>query len=245
MTDLVMSETTGGGEPTSRLEQALGRPIRVNWELVAWIALVAVTMATRLWFLGDRAMSHDESLHTFYSWRLFQRRGLRARPHDARTLAVSPGRPGVLPIRGKRLHGTPADSVPGPGPGIVAAPGAPLPGHGGRLGRRRHPGAVADGHVLHPLYSPRHSRRILHRPDLRIALPFPRFPQGGLDRGCRRGRGRGHYLGRDGLHHGFLAGRLPDHGRSGRAHRAAGGRVAGGGLGYRWFGAAHLCHYGQ
>jgi predicted membrane-bound mannosyltransferase/DNA-binding beta-propeller fold protein YncE len=60
------------GSPTERL---LGRTLRVNWELVGWLALLAATLATRLWFLGQRAMSHDESLHTFYSWRLFNGEG--------------------------------------------------------------------------------------------------------------------------------------------------------------------------
>ncbi len=75
MTNTVMTDANGGGQPSSHLERALGRTIQVNWELVAWIALVAVTMATRLWFLGARAMSHDESLHTFYAWRLFNGEG--------------------------------------------------------------------------------------------------------------------------------------------------------------------------
>jgi DNA-binding beta-propeller fold protein YncE len=58
-----------------RLERWLGRPVHVNWEVVAWVALVVVAAALRLWFLGNRAMSHDESLHVFYSWRLFNGEG--------------------------------------------------------------------------------------------------------------------------------------------------------------------------
>lgn len=53
------------------LDRSLSRSVTINWELVAWIVLLAVAILTRLYHLGDRAMSHDESLHTFYSWKLF------------------------------------------------------------------------------------------------------------------------------------------------------------------------------
>lgn len=57
------------------LDRLLRRPVVVNWELLGWLLLLVAAVATRLWFLGDRAMSHDESLHTFYSWRLYNGEG--------------------------------------------------------------------------------------------------------------------------------------------------------------------------
>ena len=38
---------------------------------MTWLGLLAVTLVTRLYELGHRVMSHDESLHVYYSWKLF------------------------------------------------------------------------------------------------------------------------------------------------------------------------------
>jgi predicted membrane-bound mannosyltransferase/sugar lactone lactonase YvrE len=59
----------------SELDRDLTRRLTVNWELVAWVTVFALALLTRLWGLGDRAMSHDESLHTYYSWKLFMGEG--------------------------------------------------------------------------------------------------------------------------------------------------------------------------
>ena len=40
-----------------------------SWEAWAYIALIAVALATRLWDLGARALNYDEVLHAWYSWR--------------------------------------------------------------------------------------------------------------------------------------------------------------------------------
>ena len=58
----------------------LSRAINVNWEIVLWSVIVILAVVTRLWGLGDRAMSHDESLHTFYSWKLFIGEGYQHDP---------------------------------------------------------------------------------------------------------------------------------------------------------------------
>ena len=46
----------------------------------AWLALLAVAAALRLWDLGTRVLSHDESLHAFYSFELFTRGTYRHDP---------------------------------------------------------------------------------------------------------------------------------------------------------------------
>lgn len=56
------------------------RTVPMNRETVAWAVILAVALITRLWELGDRAMSHDESLHTFYSWKLFAGEGYQHDP---------------------------------------------------------------------------------------------------------------------------------------------------------------------
>ena len=41
------------------------------WELTTYGSLILVAGVMRLWDLGSRAMHHDESLHSFYSWKLY------------------------------------------------------------------------------------------------------------------------------------------------------------------------------
>lgn len=42
--------------------------LTLTWELAAWVALFFSAVITRFWNLGARVMSHDESLHVYYSW---------------------------------------------------------------------------------------------------------------------------------------------------------------------------------
>ncbi|MFN8423262.1 MAG: TIGR03663 family protein, partial [Anaerolineae bacterium] len=53
---------------------------RWNWETIGWVVVLAATVFTRLYLLGKRGMSHDESLHTFYSWQLAVGKGYRHDP---------------------------------------------------------------------------------------------------------------------------------------------------------------------
>jgi len=68
----------------NRLDQSLCRPLshllRLDWEKVLYIVLVVLALLTRLAGLGDRVQSHDESLHTKYSWDLFAGFGYRHTP---------------------------------------------------------------------------------------------------------------------------------------------------------------------
>ena len=57
-------------EQPDALNRWLARAYTVNWELVAYIAIFVLAIITRFVNLGVRVMSHDESLHTYYSWRL-------------------------------------------------------------------------------------------------------------------------------------------------------------------------------
>ena len=40
-------------------------------EIAAWLVLLTLALVSRFYDLGTRAMSHDEGLHTWYSWQLF------------------------------------------------------------------------------------------------------------------------------------------------------------------------------
>ncbi len=47
---------------------------RTRWEILAWVALVALALALRLIDLGDRPFHHDESQDAYFSW-IFRDRG--------------------------------------------------------------------------------------------------------------------------------------------------------------------------
>ena len=52
----------------------------LNWEIVLYAALFIIAFFTRFYDLGARVMSHDESLHTVYSWNLYAGRGYQHDP---------------------------------------------------------------------------------------------------------------------------------------------------------------------
>ncbi len=54
--------------------------LRLNWEKLAWIALVLLAFLLRVYDVGARTMSHDESLHTTYSYNLYNGVGFRHDP---------------------------------------------------------------------------------------------------------------------------------------------------------------------
>ena len=52
----------------------------LNWEILLYAAIFVVALITRFYGLGDRVMSHDESLHTLYSWNLYAGKGYQHDP---------------------------------------------------------------------------------------------------------------------------------------------------------------------
>ena len=68
MTDL----TTTPNEPKSDfLSRPLLATISLDWEKAIYIAFIILAILTRFWDLGSRVMSHDESLHTQFSYQYF------------------------------------------------------------------------------------------------------------------------------------------------------------------------------
>lgn len=51
-----------------------------RWERVAVVVILLVAVFTRFYILGDRVMSHDEALHTKFSWYLYSGSGYRHNP---------------------------------------------------------------------------------------------------------------------------------------------------------------------
>ena len=63
-------------------ESWLDRPLlaSVTWEQVLYVAFILIAIVSRLYDLGVRVMSHDESLHTYYSYNLVMGRGFQHTP---------------------------------------------------------------------------------------------------------------------------------------------------------------------
>ena len=52
----------------------------VDLEKAAWVSVLVLAVFTRFHVLGERVISHDESLHTYYSWELSEGRGFQHTP---------------------------------------------------------------------------------------------------------------------------------------------------------------------
>jgi uncharacterized protein (TIGR03663 family) len=58
----------------------LSGKIKLNWEVMAFIAILLLAVFTRFYILGERVMSHDESLHTRFSYNLYNEGDFRHTP---------------------------------------------------------------------------------------------------------------------------------------------------------------------
>jgi uncharacterized protein (TIGR03663 family) len=54
--------------------------ITINWEVLAWAAILIFTVCTRFTDLGIKPLHHDESMHAFYGWKLFMGDGYSYNP---------------------------------------------------------------------------------------------------------------------------------------------------------------------
>lgn len=59
-------------KPVSMLDRPLGSVLALDWEKGLYAVLILAAFVTRFYDLGARVMSHDESLHTQYSWYLYK-----------------------------------------------------------------------------------------------------------------------------------------------------------------------------
>jgi len=71
-------------EQTQEKQYWLDRPliwlVEWNWEKGAYLLIAIAALFSRLYMLGARAMSHDESLHVVYSYNLFAGKGYEHSP---------------------------------------------------------------------------------------------------------------------------------------------------------------------
>jgi predicted membrane-bound mannosyltransferase/sugar lactone lactonase YvrE len=76
-----MSTSVPKNEPkTSWLDRAVLSSVNLDVEKTLYLVFIAIAILTRFWALGDRGMSHDESLHVYYSWNLYKGGGFAHTP---------------------------------------------------------------------------------------------------------------------------------------------------------------------
>ena len=63
--------STPNQQEDNALNQILSQRININWEVTLYIVIFLLAVFTRFYVLGDRVMSHDESLHTRFSYNLY------------------------------------------------------------------------------------------------------------------------------------------------------------------------------
>jgi uncharacterized protein (TIGR03663 family) len=66
-----ITEQVKPAETLNPVTRLLTRSQMFNWELIAYLVIFLIAVFTRFYALGDRVMSHDESLHTRYSYNLY------------------------------------------------------------------------------------------------------------------------------------------------------------------------------
>ncbi|MDH4138842.1 MAG: TIGR03663 family protein, partial [Anaerolineae bacterium] len=68
----------------NRLSSYLDTPLlslfKLDWEKAIYLLILVVAIVTRFWDLGARGMSHDESLHALYAWKLYAGQGYQHNP---------------------------------------------------------------------------------------------------------------------------------------------------------------------
>lgn len=47
------------------------KSISLTWEHAVYLIILVLSVITRLWAVGERALHHDETLHAEYSFSLF------------------------------------------------------------------------------------------------------------------------------------------------------------------------------
>ena len=64
----------------SFLDTPLVATLKLDVEKGLYILFALAAVFSRFWRLGDRVMSHDESLHAYFSWGLYMGRGFQHTP---------------------------------------------------------------------------------------------------------------------------------------------------------------------
>jgi len=62
------------------LDRPLLSSIRIDWETVIFAIIILLVIFTRFYNLESRVMSHDETTHVYFSWKLFKGQGYQHAP---------------------------------------------------------------------------------------------------------------------------------------------------------------------
>jgi predicted membrane-bound mannosyltransferase/DNA-binding beta-propeller fold protein YncE len=68
------------GNTPSTIERLFQHRLTLNWEVTIYLVILVLAIFTRFYNLGDRVMSHDESLHTRFSYNLYSEGEFRHTP---------------------------------------------------------------------------------------------------------------------------------------------------------------------
>lgn len=79
-TSLEQKSYQPNAERNDTLNRLFARAYTINWELVIYALIFVIAVFTRFAGLGDRVMSHDESLHTQFSYYLYRDGNFRHDP---------------------------------------------------------------------------------------------------------------------------------------------------------------------
>ncbi len=74
------TQTNMPDESGSWLDRPFRSVVDVNWETVLYTIIIILAIISRLYLVGERAMSHDEVSHVYFSWRLYQGEGYQHDP---------------------------------------------------------------------------------------------------------------------------------------------------------------------
>ncbi|MBE0411958.1 MAG: TIGR03663 family protein [Anaerolineales bacterium] len=76
------AETLSSEQKTSWLDRPILNSFTLSWETILFVGILLLVIFTRFYDLEPRVMSHDETTHVFFSWRLYRGDGYA---HDPMT----------------------------------------------------------------------------------------------------------------------------------------------------------------
>lgn len=80
MSEQTLTPIQEQADSSDLLSQPLARVLALDWEKIAYLVFIILAIVTRFWGLGERVMSHDESLHTQFSYQFYNGEGYAHTP---------------------------------------------------------------------------------------------------------------------------------------------------------------------
>ena len=80
ITPALVPEETPAEPQADFLSRPITSAFNLDWEKAIYLLFILLALVTRLWAVGDRVVSHDESLHTQYSYQYYNGDGYTHTP---------------------------------------------------------------------------------------------------------------------------------------------------------------------